>query len=421
MLMPRSESIRLKVLWLFLAVSCFAVIEPSPYEVMFFVSLIAFASGGVYFDAGLAPLIFVLFLFDGAALIALIPHADRTRSLSFTFITMYITFTTIFFASLVQVNPHGRMKAIRSGYTFAAMVAAILGLLGYFGVPNFELFTNGRATGPFKDPNVFGPFLVPPIAWLVQDLLLARAPIFRTFLVLIVLCAAVFLSFSRGAIIDLAFTLVLVFGLTFVSTRRAAMRARTLLVAVTCVGAIAAFLVIVLSVPSVRELAMDRATLVEPYDSGEQGRFGNQKRSVPMLLELPLGFGPELFGEHFPQDPHEVFLSAFASFGWAGGILFAVFVAQTLYVGLAFTLRRSKLQAEFIGVFASAIPQLLQGVQIDTMHWRHLFMLFGCLYGLAAVERRNSATAKGAQPLHAGGSPRAALRSPAPSAANRVP
>jgi hypothetical protein len=31
---------------------------------------------------------------------------------------------------------------------------------------------------------------------------------------------------------------------------------------------------------------------------------------------------------------------------------------------------------------------MIQGFQIDTDHWRHLFLLFGALYGLAAAERR---------------------------------
>jgi hypothetical protein len=108
------------------------------------------------------------------------------------------------------------------------------------------------------------------------------------------------------------------------------------------------------------------------------------------LLERPLGFGPFRFIKFFPADPHEVFLSAFASFGWVGGIAFAVFVAMTLYVGFTFAFRRSRAQTEFIGVFAAMLPQLLQGVQIDTLHWRHLFMLIGCLYGLAAAAQREA-------------------------------
>ena len=86
-----------------------------------------------------------------------------------------------------------------------------------------------------------------------------------------------------------------------------------------------------------------------------------------------------------------MFLSAFASFGWVGGIAFAVFMAMTLYVGWVFAFRRSRVRTEIIGVWSGLLPQILQGVQIDTRHWRHLFMLVGCLFGLAAAARRERA------------------------------
>ena len=125
--------------------------------------------------------------------------------------------------------------------------------------------------------------------------------------------------------------------------------------------------------------------------SGPQGRFGNQVRSVPLLLERPFGFGPLRFGHIFPQDPHEVFISAFASFGWSGGLAFLAFAAITLFVGWRLCLRRSPFQTEAIGLWAGLFPQILQGIQIDTSHWRHVFMLCGCVYGLVAAERRYSA------------------------------
>ncbi len=62
---------------------------------------------------------------------------------------------------------------------------------------------------------------------------------------------------------------------------------------------------------------------------------------------------------------------------------------------VVFAFRRSRVQTEFIGVFAATLPQLFQGVQIDTMHWRHLFLLIGCLFGLAAAAQRET-RAKGA-------------------------
>jgi hypothetical protein len=63
----------------------------------------------------------------------------------------------------------------------------------------------------------------------------------------------------------------------------------------------------------------------------------------------------------------------------------------TFYVGWRVCFRRSGVQTEAIGLWAGLFPQLLQGIQIDTSHWRHLFVLCGCLYGLVAAERRLSA------------------------------
>ena len=410
--MPLSESLRLKLLWLFLAVSAFASIEPSPYEAMFFICLLAFARGGLVFDTSLSLLVLVLLAFDAAGLVALIPYTQESESVSFTFVTIYISFTTILFATLTAGHSLERMKTIRSGYVFAGVLAAILGLLGYFNIaglsPWFTLYDGGRASGPFKDPNVFGPFLVAPIGWLCQDLLLKRGSTLRSGVFLLILLMAVFLSFSRGALIDSLLTLLLVMGLTFLTSGSARLRRRVVTTSITGAALVAAMLALALAVPSIREVAMERATLVEDYDGGEQGRFGNQLRSIPMLLERPLGFGPFRFAHYFPADPHEVFLSAFASFGWAGGIAFAVFVALTLYVGFVFAFRRARVQTEFIGVFAAMLPQLLQGVQIDTMHWRHLFALIGCLFGLAAAAQRE--TRAGAETRHAPALPTGALQ-----------
>ncbi len=389
-----SEPLRLKLLWLFLAVSAFVAIEPSPYEGMFFVCLVAFGRNGLIFDTTMAPLFLCLMVFNAAGLVALIPYTGDSESVSFTGVTVYITMTTLLFAALVAGDPLERMKTIRSGYTFAAALAAILAILGYFDVaglsPYFTMYDGQRAEGPFKDPNVFAPFLVAPIGWVCQDLLLRRRPVVRSVALLLVMLTALFLSFSRGALIDGLLTLALVLGLTYLTSGSPKLKRRVVATGIGCVVGMAALLAIALSVPSIRELATERATLTEDYDVGEQGRFGNQLRSIPMLLDRPLGFGPFRFAKIFPADPHEVFLSAFASFGWVGGIAFAVFVALTLYIGWVFAFRRSRTQTEFIGVWAGMLPQLLQGVQIDTMHWRHLFMLIGCLYGLAAAAKREA-------------------------------
>ena len=385
------EAIRRGSLWTLLAVSAFASIEPSPYEFMFVVLLIAFASGGLAFDRTLAPMILTMAIFNAAGLVALAPYIDDAKSVAYTVTSLYIALTMIVFAAVVADRPQSRMATIRSGYIFAALVAAALAISGYFDIaglgPYFTLYDNTRAMGPFKDPNVFGPFLVAPIVWLTQDALIGRGALGATLLKLLPLTVALGLSFSRGAVLDAALALMLLFGLTFVTAASARERQRTLYVAFTAAALLALILAIALAIPTVRDMMFSRASLIQDYDGGVEGRFGNQIRAIPLLLERPLGFGPLRFSEFFPQDPHEAFLSAFAYNGWAGGLAFAAFIAGTIYIGWRLCLSRSPLRVEAIALWSACFPQILQGVQIDTEHWRHLFLLCGCVYGLAAAAR----------------------------------
>jgi hypothetical protein len=414
------EPLRLWTLWTFLAVSAFAAIEPSPYEFMFGVAILVFGRGGLRFDAMMSPLIVSLMIFNAAGFLALAPYVDESESVMFTATSFYISLTAMFFAAVVAANPAERMKSIRSGYVAAAILAAVLGDLGYFNVaglgPYFTLYDNARAMGPFKDPNVFGPFLVPPIVWLCQDMLTGRAPILSTTLKLLVVLLGVLLSFSRGAWIDTACSLAMLLALMGATASTPRLRRRTVTLAAFGLLFVAALLLIALAVPEIRETALSRASLVQDYDAGEQGRFGNQLRSIPMLLERPLGFGPFRFAKFFPADPHEVFLSAFASFGWIGGLAFAAFIAATLYIGWALCFRRSPLQLEIIALWSALLPQILQGVQIDTSHWRHLFLMCGCLYGLAAAVRLERPQSASPSPgLRPPPNPRAATAPTAPS------
>ena len=65
---------------------------------------------------------------------------------------------------------------IAGGLVIASAFAAGLGIAGYFGlVSNAESFAvYGRATGAFKDPNVFGPSLIFPALYLVQRMMTRR-------------------------------------------------------------------------------------------------------------------------------------------------------------------------------------------------------------------------------------------------------
>lgn len=112
------ETIRRAALWTLIASSAFVAIEPSPYEFLFAVMVIAFAGGGFRFDRAFIPMILTMALFNAGGFIALAPYVDLHKSVTFTFITSYITLTMIAFAALIAERPEGRLATIRAGYIF---------------------------------------------------------------------------------------------------------------------------------------------------------------------------------------------------------------------------------------------------------------------------------------------------------------
>ena len=51
-------------------------------------------------------------------------------------------------------------------------------------------------------------------------------------------------------------------------------------------------ILVLLSMESTRAFFLQRASVTQEYDEGSTGRFGNQLRSLPMLVERFWGFGP---------------------------------------------------------------------------------------------------------------------------------
>jgi hypothetical protein len=377
-------------LFLFIACSAFASIEPSPYEIFFVVALLVFGLHGLLFDRGLIPMIIGLALFNAGGVLALIPFIEDHDSVTFIAISVYISITAVFFAALIAKSPLERMRTIRSGYVLAGCIASGFAIVGYFNIGGLgEHFTlYGRASGTFKDPNVLGSFLAPPLVFLAQDIMLKRGGLWRNVLPLLVMLVALLLSFSRGSWGVWVGSTALTIGLTFVTTRSPALRRRIVALSIVGVVAVLILLAIALSIPSIRDVFEVRASLNQYYDVGETGRFGDQLRSLPMLLELPFGFGPLQYRNHFQgTDPHNVYINAFASYGWIGGLFFAAFTVATVYIGWRLVFQRTPCQTEAIAVWSCLFAQILQGFQIDTDHWRHLFLLIGATFGLAAASR----------------------------------
>ena len=339
--------------------------------------------------AAIVPLGFCLILFSIGGFISLMPYLDEAPSVTFTFISAYLSVTTLFFAMLLRVDAEGRLESLRRGYVLAAVAASIAGVMGYFDIGGLgeSLTRFERAAGTFKDANVLGTFVILPLVYLVREVLIEKIRMRTVAAVMIILFGGVFLSFSRGAWGHAVGSLAMMTLLTYTSTRVGWVRRRIIVMTVAGIAFVTAALLAALSFQSIGEMFESRASLEQTYDLGEQGRFGNQLNSIPMLMERPNGFGPLRFRFFFPEDPHNVFVNAFASYGWLGGFSYLILIIFTLCVGWRVARADFPLRSHAIVLWSTLFIEILQGLQIDTDHWRHFWLMLGLIWGMLPALR----------------------------------
>jgi hypothetical protein len=371
-----------------LAASFVVYIEPAPVDVLFGLVLIFFMQSRLVATVGIVPLLLLLLAYNAGGFVSYIFAPPREKAMMFMITSSYMAVAGIVFAYYVASNPLASLKYIGRGWIIGACIASIWALIDYFKLPSpFELqVLPGRATGLFKDPNVFSTYLIFPMILMLQSLILGRSryPVL-TFLGLGLTLLGLFLSFSRGAWINFVAASALMMFLTYIVVGNGFIRTRMVLsIAVIFVFTGMAFMVL-MSIPQIQAMFVERFALIQYYDAGETGRFGNQLNSLAPLTGLPLGFGPFGFREIYGMDPHNTFINSFASYGWLGGVAYFLLVISTLIVGARTVFTRTPWQFLSICAYAPLLTTILQGVQIDTEHWRHFYWMLGIVWGLFAA------------------------------------
>ena len=387
------ESVQRFFLWLMIASGFVVSIEPAPYEGLFAITLLLFLAGGMQVSMIFGPLILFLSLYNIGGFFSVMPILYDAKAKMFVYVSVYMAVTAIFFAMAVLRAPGPILAIIRNAWVFAGVIAAINGMIGYFNVFGLgEAWAPiQRAQGLFKDPNVLSTFLIAPFVFLVQDIVvLKRRWALIRLVMLTVIAGGLFLAFSRGAWINAMAATAMMVALSFLLTRSLALRGRIILYVVAGVIAFGLLLSVALSIEKVREIFLLRFSLNQSYDVGETGRFGRQLNSLTELVALPNGYGPLEFGKIWGEAPHNVFLNAFASYGWLGGFSYLLLIMSTIGIMWRSILTASPWQHHAIAVNSVLLATILQGVQIDTDHWRHFYLLLGLSWGLyaATVERR---------------------------------
>lgn len=362
--------------------------EPAPPDLAFAVIMCVAAATGRFrlrrVPVLLRWLVALLLIVNLASITDVVSISAAVR---FLFITVYLAIFTLWLTQFVDRPSHARLIVV-TWLVIAVASAVVAALALHFPIPG-RSFINGsvdkgeRASALFKDPNVFGPFLIPialilleqHIAPRVPRLLRLRAP--AVWLCLLALTLGVLFSYSRAA--WAAYAIALVVMLVASSMRRkGARRAMRALTALLLVGGIT---VLVLSASGSLHFLQQRAHL-QSYDTQ---RFAAQSLGWNLGWTHPVGIGPGQFEYHSPVASHSTFVRVFAEQGFVGVLLWIALLLSTLVLAL----RNVALGRDTYGIGSAALlgawcGLIFNSTVVDTLHWRHLWVVLALIWAGAA-------------------------------------
>jgi O-antigen ligase len=193
-----------------------------------------------------------------------------------------------------------------------------------------------------------------------------------------VLTVGVVFSFSRAAWLNLAVgTVVLV---AVLALRRGGARRATALVLATLVAGTA--LAGVVAATSSLGFLTERAAL-QDYDTQ---RFDTQASGLAIAAEHPLGIGPGQFERVSELSAHSTVVRSLAEEGVPGAAL----ILGLLLLTLGFAVRNVTLGAGTYGIGSAGLLAAWCGLLansffVDTLHWRHLWLVAALVWAGTAL------------------------------------
>ncbi len=389
---PGVLALQRALVWLVGACGAIVFIEPSPYELATLAAALIFFATGLRMRLVFIPLLLLLFLLNLGYSIAAVAVMDRPNVPNWIATSWYMAVTVIFFAMVISEDTAARLDMLRRGLVVGAVIAALAGIAGYFNlVPGGRdlLTLYDRARGTFKDPNVYGAFLVLPALLALQSVVSDKfGKAFRSAIAFGIISLAILLAFSRAAWGVLVLTSALTLVLMVLTSRSQSQRSRIIVMTLVVAVLAAALVAVLLSFDSIAQLFKQRASFDQSYDSGRFGRFGRHILGAEMALGLPFGIGPLQFNRFFPEDTHNSYLNAFMSGGWLSGVCYPALVFVTVLTSFRYVFVRAPWQPIYLAFFAAFLGTVGESFIIDTDHWRHFWMMLGTMWGMFVAAER---------------------------------
>jgi hypothetical protein len=360
--------------------------EPAPVDVVFAVLLVA-----VLFwrreSLRLPPLVSVLlFALAVVTLLSMVNADDFGRAIRFEAITLYmialgVCLTTVFASADLTRRAVSAYIIVAALSALAAAIALEIGIPG--GTYLIYGSNNLRAQGLFKDPNVFAPFLVPAAVIVLEEMVRPRLLGWRMrwkLAVFIVLTLGIVLAFSRGAWVNMAVavaTVVLIY--TF---RRRGLRAAAKALAVLLVSALVGLSLLI----GTGSLGFFESRSGE--QSYDQSRFGAQGVAFDRTADHVFGYGPGQVEGALHISAH----SLYARLAFEQGLLGISIIILLGVVTLVFALLLVARDQDIHGIGSAALlgawlGMLANSLVIDTLHWRHLWIVAALIWAGYAQHR----------------------------------
>ena len=356
------------------------IVDPAPADGVFGVLLaIALVSRRFRLTAVPLPVVVAIGTFLVLNLLSAVQVADPDRAASFFMITLFVAAVGLWLPSYVVTRRRARL--IVRAYLFAAVTSAAIGVLALFApVPASDVLTESdRAKALFQDPNVFGPFLIPALLILVEEIVhprLLTSRLVTKAAAAAILALGVLFCYSRGAWLNVALGLV-VMGVVLAVRRGGARRALALLVVAGVAGAVVAGTVVA---TGSGDFLAERAR-PQTYD---QERFGGQRASLESARTYPFGVGPGQFEALASISAHSTYARVLGEQGFPGLLALLALLAITL----ALAVRNAFAGRGTFGIGSAALlgawcGLLANSFFIDTLHWRHLWIVAALIWAAA--------------------------------------
>jgi hypothetical protein len=366
-------------------------VEPAPTDALFMLLILAGVLGG----ARLRPRVpvsvaVILAAFVSVTLLSLSSAESLSTGLRFEAITIYLAILAVWLthalqdADLVQLG----IKA----YIWCAVASSIVAVAAlelHFPGGTLVTYANQRAMGLFKDPNVFAPYLIPPMAILLEEIGRPRLLGWsrrRNVILLLVLMVGLVFAYSRAAWLNFAIAAVIILG-TY-ALRHGGMRAFTRMTAVLVGAGIAALLSLV--VTGQLSLFLSRSKL-QGYDNT---RFANQALAISKSTARVFGHGPGQAPLELVQSSHSVYVETLFESGVIGIALLLALFAATLLCALEMVFRDGDVHgvgsAALLGIWAG---HLLNSGVVDTLHWRHAWIVAAMIWLGSCMRMKSPARA----------------------------